>query len=129
MDTDKERKKEASSRARKKLKTAWNKEKMRRHAHKDKKMHLTQSSFAEKNKWTQGVVTQYLNGHTPLNLTALLKFCAEVRADPRSIYPELVNDVSLLGHEVDREIAGAIKDLSETEKQRLLSFIEMAFAH
>lgn len=51
---------------------------------------LTQESLAHQLGWkTQGAVSHYLDGHTPLNLAALLKFASHFHVPPEAISPRL----------------------------------------
>lgn len=49
---------------------------------------------SEANLGSQSNVGQYLKGHIPLNVNALLSICQVIKADPRSIYPRLVEHLS-----------------------------------
>lgn len=51
---------------------------------------LTQDSAADKMGFgTQGAVSHYLNGYTPLNTDAVLKFAALLKVSPTEIRPDL----------------------------------------
>lgn len=56
---------------------------------------LTQEAIAERAGWTgQSVVSQYLNGRIPLNLSALLKFASILDFDPREVSPRLAGELA-----------------------------------
>lgn len=71
------------------------------------RLHAAWKKFQEGNeratqKWlsseaklgSQSNVGQYLKGHIPLNIKALLSICQVIKADPQSIYPKLVEHLS-----------------------------------
>lgn len=65
------------------LRAAWE-------AFKSSRPFATQEWLADKCGWkTQGAVNQYLLGKIPLNLTALLRFCAALGVTPVEISPDL----------------------------------------
>lgn len=56
---------------------------------------LTQDVIAERAGWTgQSVVSQYLNGRIPLNLSALLKFASILGFDPCEVSPRLAGELA-----------------------------------
>lgn len=56
---------------------------------------LTQEAIAEKAGWVgQSVVSQYLNGRIPLNLSALLKFASILGFDPSEVSPRLAGELA-----------------------------------
>ncbi|KAA9133483.1 helix-turn-helix transcriptional regulator [Marinihelvus fidelis] len=57
---------------------------------------LTQERVGARLGWeTQSAVSQYLNGKIPLNLNAVIKFAQVLEVEPESIYPELLQDLSV----------------------------------
>lgn len=69
------------------LKAAWVK-------FKDSNPHVNQRWLGEvTGLGTQGNITQYLNAHQPLNLTALVRICDAIGAIPGEISPRLAVDV------------------------------------
>lgn len=51
---------------------------------------LTQTQFAALAGWTQGAVSQYLNGITPLNPRAILTFAQLLEVHPNEIDPSFI---------------------------------------
>lgn len=49
---------------------------------------------------TQGAVSQYLNGKTPLGLDALVRICFVLRVDPLTISPRLYSKVALIERKI-----------------------------
>lgn len=67
---------------------------------------LTQEAIAERAGWTgQSVVSQYLNGRIPLNLSALLKFSSILGFDPHQVSPRLAAELLGLGQEEHQQVA------------------------
>ncbi|MFZ2982005.1 MAG: helix-turn-helix transcriptional regulator [Sphingobium sp.] len=61
-----------------------------------KRLKLTQEGAAERLGFTtQGAVSHYLNGYTPLNTDAVFKFAALLEVPPSSIRPDIDD---LIGH-------------------------------
>lgn len=55
---------------------------------------LTQAAIAEQAGWTgQSVVSQYLNGRIPLNLTALIRFANILEFEPAEVSPRLAKEL------------------------------------
>lgn len=62
---------------------------------------LTQTNFSERAHvdWSQGAVSQYLNGLIPLNYNALLAFSVALGVDPASIRTDLPEQRALVAQE------------------------------
>lgn len=54
---------------------------------------MTQESFGADIGLSQGAITQYLNGHSALNISTLFKFCTKIGCDPAVIYPKLFENI------------------------------------
>jgi transcriptional regulator with XRE-family HTH domain len=53
---------------------------------------ITQTQFAAKLGWTQSTFSQFINGHTPISMAALMKLSAAFNCDPSEIRPEFKNN-------------------------------------
>lgn len=83
---------------------------------------LTQEALAEKAGWAgQSVVSQYLNGRIPLNLSALLKFANILDFDPREVSPRLAGELAshVIGIAKSDGTAENVIDLTPEEHRQL----------
>jgi len=81
---------------------------------KKKEKKLTQDDIANMLGVTQGAITQFLNGHTAINLTILLGFAKILGFDPYDVSPRLCNgfDFSSIYSSEDNE---EIKNVKEAQ--------------
>lgn len=72
---------------------------------------------------SQTVVSQYLRGHIPLNLKAILAFCRVLKISPETISPELTQELSRSDwpFAVSKE---RFDNLDQKEKARIDRFIK-----
>ena len=103
--------------AQRKLQAAWYAAKARRGRD------LNQAVFGDKFGWSQSVVTQYLNGRIPLNLTALLRFCEELEVSPEDIYPELAKQIPKDEACIDEKIQELLNRIPDDSKESILHLL------
>lgn len=84
------------------LRRIWNKKKS--------EMQFTQVTAAKDLEWTQGAISHYLTGETPLGLSAILKFANFLGVDPADIDP---NVRELYPNTVKRTLRYRSSDLSK----------------
>lgn len=132
-DSKKAKPTEADRRAARRIKTLW------LAIPRDRRP--TQDQMVE--RWGEGgsqsLISQYMNGHIPLNLRAVLFFARELNVDPHEIYPDLPGLDAVTGqlpsrlaepaapypdemHEVDRQWAS----YSLEQKRRILEIVKLA---
>lgn len=71
---------------------------------------LTQESLAHQLGWkTQGAVSHYLDGRTPLNLAALLKFASHFHVPPETISPRLAAKLKV---DTDESASGRLANVA-----------------
>lgn len=93
---------------------------------KKKEHKLTYEKLAALCGWSTSNITQYFNGHIPLNMESLVKICAQIKIDPQSIFPEMFEGVSYVINIDDNELLSKFNRLDPSMQDAIRKMIDAA---
>lgn len=98
---------------------------------KRKALGMTQDAVAEKFGRTQGLIAQYLNGHTALGPVAVLKFARILEVSPTDIRPDFSYGVMIPGEIPPDvvEIAIKLSSLPAEVRRDAIGFLNVTLAN
>lgn len=102
---------EVEKAAARRLKSIWDS--------KRKVLKLTQQNFADTQGWNQSNVSHYLLGRAPLNRSAVLLFATALKVDPKTIYPEIFENLLLSPTNPDDEFMDLWEQCSPPQREAL----------
>jgi hypothetical protein len=95
------------------LRRIWDKKKS--------EMQFTQVTAAKTLEWTQGAISHYLTGETPLGLSAILKFANFLGVDPTEIDRDFINHLpDVATHQIEYASCDMSKKIDETITTRFM---------
>lgn len=98
-----------------KLLQAWEEKKQRWKSNNQKKRFPSREDVSLSLGWTGTMLGQYLRGDAALNVTALIKICSFLEAEPSKIYPQLFeNEAMGLTEWKDSQLIKLISDYKQS---------------
>ncbi|TXH71317.1 MAG: XRE family transcriptional regulator [Thiothrix sp.] len=92
---------------------------------KKKALGLTYEKVSELAGWSTSAAGHYFTGFAPINMPALIKICSIIEEDPKSIYPELFDGISIkLSQDKDESWKDKFYELDEQSQQDIIKIIE-----